>query len=46
MRRFHWFLVLAFASLALCGFGRGFHARDSHERWTGYTLMHAGMAAA
>ncbi len=38
--------VLAFVSLALCGFGRGFHARDTHERWTGYTLMHAGMAAA
>ncbi len=38
--------LLAFVSLALCGFGLGFYATDSRERCLGYTFMHAALGAA
>ena len=38
--------VLAFVSLALAGFGRGYLASDSRQRCTGYTLMHVALGAA
>lgn len=36
--------LLAFVSLGLLGLQRGFYAKDSRTRWTGYTLMHGALA--